>query len=436
MTEKQFFPVIGLEVHVELTTKRKMFCGCPANHFDKEPNSQTCPVCLGLPGALPVPNKEALRRTILLALALKCQINKKTWFDRKNYFYPDLPKGYQISQFFHPLGVNGQVSLKEKTINIKEVHLEEDTAKSLIRGSKRLLDFNKSGVPLIEIVSCPDLKSAEEAKSYAQKIHQIVRTLKISPANMEKGQMRLEANISLKKNPQDPLPNYKVEVKNINSFRYLYNAINYEIKRQEKLLLNNQKIVQETRGYNAKKKTTYSQRTKEESYEYRYFPEPDIPPLNLSKLFNLKNLKASLPKLPEEIVSALVKQYQLSRYQANILVKKYPKRGEKTLALAKENNLKASDVANAIINKDYPLKKITPQGFINKMKSAQKVETITGDKLKKIINLVVKENSRAVKDYQSGKKAAFGFLIGQVQQKTKGQADIAKTKQILKKILN
>ncbi|KUK84078.1 MAG: gatB [Microgenomates bacterium 39_6] len=436
MTKKQFFPVIGLEIHVELTTKRKMFCGCPADHFDKEPNTQTCPVCLGLPGALPVPNKEALRRTTLLALALKCQINKKTWFDRKNYFYPDLAKGYQISQFFRPLGIDGQVSLKEKTVNIKEVHLEEDTAKSLIKGNKRQLDFNKSGVPLIEIVSCPDLKSAEEAKNYAQKIYQIVRVLKISPANMEKGQMRLEANISLKKNPQDPLPNYKVEVKNINSFRYLYNAITYEIKRQKKLLLDNQKIVQETRGYNAKKKITYSQRTKEESYEYRYFPEPDIPPLNLSKLFNIKNLKDSLPELPEKTISNLVKQYQLSRYQADILVKKYPKRGEKTLALAKKNNLKANDVANAIINKDYPLNKMTPQDFIKKMKSTQKVELITGDKLEKIINLVIKENPEAVKDYQSGKKAAFGFLIGQVQQKAKGQADIAKTKQILNKILN
>jgi aspartyl-tRNA(Asn)/glutamyl-tRNA(Gln) amidotransferase subunit B len=436
MTKKQFFPVIGLEIHVELTTKRKMFCDCPANHFNKEPNSQTCPVCLGLPGALPVPNKEALKRTILLALALKCQINKQTWFDRKNYFYPDLPKGYQISQFFHPLGTNGQISLKEKTVNIKEVHLEEDTAKSLIRGSKRLLDFNKSGVPLIEIVSEPDLKSAQEAKNYAQKIHQIVRSLKISPANMAKGQMRLEANISLKKSPQDPLPNYKVEVKNINSFRYLDNAISYEIKRQKKLLLNNQKVIQETRGYNAKKKITYSQRTKEESYEYRYFPEPDIPPLNLSKLFDLKKLKTSLPKLPEETVSALVEQYQLSLYQAKILVRKYPKKGQKVLALAKKNNLKINDVANAVINKDYPLKKIAPQDFINKIKSAQKVKLIAGDELKKIINLVIKGNPKAVKDYQSGKKAALGFLIGQIQQKAKGRADIAETKQILNNILN
>lgn len=439
MTKVKFFPVIGLEIHIELTTVRKMFCNCPADHFGKEPNTQTCPVCLGLPGALPVPNQEAIRRTLLLALALKCQINQKTWFDRKNYFYPDLPKGYQISQFFRPMGVGGQVNLDTgRKINIREIHLEEDTAKSLIRGKKRLLDFNKSGVPLIEVVSCPDLTGPQETKDYAQKIHQLVRTLKISSADMEKGQMRLEANISLKKDPKDPLPNYKVEIKNINSFRYLHDAIVYEINRQSQLLSANKKIVQETRGYNPRQKITFSQRTKEEAYEYRYFPEPDIPPLDLKKLFHLDELKKSLPELPKEIAARLISQYHLSPYQADILVRKYPDRAEKTLAIAVKEKISISKIVNAIINRDYPLEKTTPEEFVDKIKSAQESESvlISGDDLKTIVNQVVKKNPKALDDYRAGKRAALGFLIGQVQQKTKGRADITKTKTLLIKILN
>ena len=320
--KNNFSPVIGLEIHLELTTASKMFCPCPADHFGKEPNTQTCPVCLGLPGALPVPNKEAIRRTLLLALALNCQINTHTWFDRKNYFYPDLPKGYQISQFFKPLGINGQLALSSgKKINIREIHLEEDTAKSLHRDGHTLLDFNKSGVPLVEIVSEPDLASAEEAVDYAKTLHTLIRKIKISPADMEKGQLRLEANISLKKDPQDPLPNYKVEVKNINSFKFLKDAIAYEIKRQKELLKNNKKIIQETRGYDAKNKKTFSQRTKEEAYEYRYFPEPDIPPLNLEEIFNFDKLKEEIPELPDQTIRRLETNYQLAAADAQIFQK-------------------------------------------------------------------------------------------------------------------
>jgi aspartyl-tRNA(Asn)/glutamyl-tRNA(Gln) amidotransferase subunit B len=436
MNQKSFTPVIGLEIHIELETKRKMFCDCPADHFNKEPNTQTCPVCLGLPGALPVPNKEALRRTILLALALKCRLNKNTWFDRKNYFYPDLPKGYQISQFFRPLGTDGQVNLSNnRKIRIKEIHLEEDTAKSLIVKKQRLLDFNKSGVPLIEVVSQPDLKTAQEAKVYAQKIHQLVKTLKISSASMEKGQMRLEANISLKKSPHDPLPNYKVEIKNINSFRYLHDAIIFEINRQAKLLSAGKRVPQETRGYNAVKKITYLQRSKEEAYEYRYFPEPDIPPLQLDKLFNLKELAQKLPKLPEEAKQNLQDQYGLTSYQTDIISRKYPEKGEKTLKIALKDKITISDTANAIINRVYPLEKLTPQEFIDRFKKDQQTSSLSGPQLTKIIQNIIKNQPKAVADYKSGKRAALDFLIGKVQQETKGKANVPKTQKLLTNLL-
>jgi len=439
--KNKYFPVIGLEIHIELETKAKMFCACSANHFNKEPNSQTCPTCLGLPGALPVPNKEALRRTILLALSLHCQINTKTWFDRKNYFYPDLAKGYQITQFFRPLGKNGQITLHSnevknsgKIIRIKEIHLEEDTAKSIIKDHQRQLDFNKSGVPLMEIVSQPDITTALEAKIYGQQIQQIVKGLKISSANMAQGQMRLEANISLKKKKDDPLPNYKVEIKNINSFRYLQQAIEYEIKRQSKRLDNHQIIPQQTRGFNADKKITYLQRSKEEAYEYRYFPEPDIPPLDLNKLFDLHKIKESLPLSPAEARKKLIKNYRLTPYQAKILAEKYPQ-AEKALKIGKNEKINVSVVANAIINKDLPLKKIGPKLFIQRLKKRKDVSLIEGEELNNLCRQTLKENPAIVKKYQRGKTSVLGFFIGQIQQKAKGKANASQAKKYLIKLL-
>jgi len=441
MTNK-FYPVIGLEIHIELETRSKMFCSCSAKHFGKEPNSQTCPVCLGLPGALPVPNKEAVKRTILLSLALSCQINKTTWFDRKNYFYPDLPKGYQISQFFKPLGINGQITLQSnKVVKIHEIHLEEDTAKSThrkINGKEiTLLDFNKSGVPLIEVVSEPDLASAQEAKEYAQAIHQLVRHLKISNADMEKGQMRLEANISLKKHSNDPLPPYKVEIKNINSFKFLKDAIHYEINRQQKLLNQGKQIPQETRGYNSKNQKTFVQRSKEEAYEYRYFPEPDIPPLKIDKLFSIEKLRKSLPELPEQAVNRLISQYHLSPYQARIITKnrKVLSYFEKAAKAGQKQKMKTNNIANIIINKKFSIDKLSPQQLINKIK-AQKTQTlISGKKLKEIIISILQNNPQAVGDYQKGKTNALTFLIGQVQKESEGKANIQETKKLLKEKL-
>lgn len=433
--KNNFSPVIGLEIHLELSTLSKMFCPCPADHFGKEPNTQTCPVCLGLPGALPVPNKEAIRRTLLLALALNCQINKRTWFDRKNYFYPDLPKGYQISQFFKPLGTNGQLTLSSgKKINIREIHLEEDTAKSLHRDGYTLLDFNKSGVPLVEIVSEPDLSSDEEAVEYAKAIHTLIRKIKISPADMEKGQLRLEANISLKKDPQDPLPNYKVEVKNINSFKFLKDAITYEIKRQKELLKNNKKIIQETRGYDAKNKKTFSQRTKEEAYEYRYFPEPDIPPLNLEEIFNFDKLKEEIPELPEQTIRRLETDYQLAAADAQIFSKskKALDYFEKAAKFGQKENIGPQQVANIIINKRLPWEKLSPQELILKIKGQKEQTLVGGGELENIIKGVIAKNPQAVADFKKGKENALGFLIGQIQKETKGKADVRQAQEMLR----
>lgn len=430
----KLYPVIGLETHVELNTEAKMFCSCPAEHFDQEPNTLTCPVCLGLPGALPVPNQEAIKRTVQLALALDCRLNKKTWFDRKNYFYPDLPKGYQISQFFRPIGKAGQLKVDDEIIRIKEIHLEEDTAKSLHRGSQRLLDFNKSGVPLIEIVSQPDITGSKQARQYAETLQRLVRHLKTSPAVMAKGQMRLEANVSLKEKPSDELPDYRVELKNINSFRYLQQAIDYEINRQNRLLKEGKKIPQQTRGFNAKDGTTFRQRVKEEAYEYRYFPEPDIPPLQLDELFDLTKLKNNLPETPTLKISRFQKEYNLNSYQTRILVEKYPQ-AEEALKIAVKDEVNVSDVANAIINKDFPLKKMGPEKFIEKFKAAQNVKLITGEELQEYCRRVVEENPAVVAKYQAGKTSVLGFFIGQVQAKTGGKANAAETKQFLQELL-
>ena len=289
---KNTTPIIGIEVHVELTTNSKMFCGCPADHFGKSPNTQTCPVCLGLPGALPVPNQKAIEDTIKIGLALNCEINEETHFDRKQYFYPDLAKGYQISQYDQPLSHDGFLTLDSgKKIRIERVHLEEDTGKlqhTILNGERvSLIDFNRCGVPLVEIVSMPDISSTEEAKEYLKKIHQIVREIKVTTADLEKGQMRLEPTVNVKITDASgehltPL----VELKNINSFNFATLAIDYEVKRLvaefEKTGFTKKGGNKSTRGYDSVKKVTFPQRQKEEANDYRYFPEPDIPPLRIS----------------------------------------------------------------------------------------------------------------------------------------------------------
>jgi len=416
--------IIGLEVHIELKTKSKMFCGCPAGHFAKQPNTQTCPVCLGLPGALPVPNKKAIEWTILLGLSLGGEIPKLSQFDRKNYFYPDLPKGYQISQYKNPFSINGSLCLdNDKKIKIKRVHLEEDTAKLLhetVNGEKvSLIDFNRSGVPLVEIVSEPDLNSSDEAKEYLEKLQQLVRYLGISDADMEKGSMRCEPNINLEINEGDksfftPI----VELKNINSFRFVKKAIDYEIHRQfeefrekriEKATGNKQ-----TRGWDEAKQITFLQREKEEANDYRYFPEPDIPPIEWSdeEILNFK-FQISSYELPWTKKQRFITQYGLSDYQANILTE-----DRKTADFFEEcvrlDKVGVIEIANVIINKRSP-EGLSPDQLIGFISASKTTSWNSEKEIEKLIEKLLKEHPEVIEGYKKGKPQALGMIIGLVK---------------------
>ncbi len=429
----KYQPVIGLEVHVELKTKSKMFCGCSADYFAKEPNTHTCPVCLGLPGALPIPNKKAIEWCLMLGMALNCETPLFSKFDRKNYFYPDLAKGYQISQYNQPFAVDGNIVLSNgKKIGIRRVHMEEDTGKLVhqeVNGEKvSLIDFNRSGVPLVEIVTEPDFETAEEVKEYLQKLQQIVRYLDISNADMEKGDMRLEPNISLKKDGEG-LPNYKVEVKNINSFNFVGKAIEFEIKRQKEILEKGETPAQETRGFVEKNNSTVSQRIKEEASDYRYFPEPDIPPLRWDKSY-LEKLNESIPELPSQKMERFVKEYDLSDQNAEILTRSIE------LASYFENAVKEGSsggteplrIGNYLINKKPNINDLSPSDLIKEINESGKIEEVDESKLEEIINRVLADNSKAVEDYKSGKENAIMFLVGQVMRDYKARIDTNKIK--------
>lgn len=414
-------PIIGLEVHVELKTKSKMFCGCEAEYFGDKPNTNTCPVCLGLPGALPVPNKKAIEWCIMLGLALNCETPLFSKFDRKNYFYPDLPKGYQISQYDQPFCVNGSIEINGKKIRIRRVHMEEDTGKLMHEGSETLIDFNRSGVPLVEIVTEPDFNSAEDVKSYLKKLQQIVRYLEISNADMEKGQMRLEPNISL--SFDEKLPNYKVEVKNINSFNFVEKAINFEVKRQEEILKKGETPIQETRGWDEKKNQTVSQRIKEEASDYRYFPEPDIPPVRWTDS-KLSDIKGRLPELPDEKFNRFISEFKLTEYDSEILTRERSTANyfEETVKVGAKHNISPKQIANYIINRKPNLEEILPAELIQNILSTKTI-AIDETKLEKIIEKILKENGKAVSDYKKGKEPAIMFLVGQVMKNFKEKLD-------------
>ncbi|OGD62798.1 hypothetical protein A2160_05515, partial [Candidatus Beckwithbacteria bacterium RBG_13_42_9] len=412
----------------------------------------TCPVCLGLPGALPVPNRKAIEWCQLIGSALGCRLKRESKFDRKNYFYPDLPKGYQISQYDQPLCQSGEVSLDSgKKIRINRVHMEEDTGKLIhakVNGENvTLVDFNRSGVPLVEIVTEPDFRSAEEVDEYLKKVQQIIRYLGVSDCDMEKGSMRLEVNMSLKKIKDQKskiknyvqmqeLPNYKVEVKNINSFRFVRKAIEYEFGRQAELL--NEGVIpdQETRGFKESSGSTVSQRSKEEAHDYRYFPEPDIPPMEFSEA-DLAKIKEMLPELPEQKQQRFIQAYNLKSDQAKILTETITMADyfEGTAKVGNQHKLEAQEIAKVIVNKRVDIDKILPAKLVEFLvgKSADRLSD--EGKLSEVINQVLEENKPAVEDYRKGKTAAIGVLIGAVMRQTQGKADPQLTQQLLIKIL-
>ncbi len=432
-------PVIGLEVHVELNTKSKMFCQCSADYFGKEPNTHTCPVCLGLPGALPYINKAAIEDCIKIGLALNCTLTERSLFERKNYFYPDLAKGYQISQYRWPLCVNGWIEVDDGNVNkrkirINRAHQEEDTGKLTHSGGATLIDFNRSGVPLVEIVTEPDFKNTAEVRDYAKKLQQLFRYLGVSNADMERGDMRLEANISVRPVGQKELPDYRVELKNINSFRFMVAAIEYEIKRQIEALEKGEKLSQETRGWNEDKKSTYLQRSKEEAHDYRYFPEPDLPELKVDRLqVTVDSIKEKMPELPWDKAKRFAEELNIKVEDAVRVADSVEMSifFEEAVDHGKTQGISAEDVANYIINKKPDINKVLPTQVVEEIKS--KSVGVIGDigELEKLAEEAIEENPQMVELYKKGKVTVIQALIGSIMRKTGGKVDATQIKQVL-----
>jgi len=435
---KSYIPIIGLEIHVELNTKSKMFCQCEANYFNLEPNSNICPVCLGLPGALPVPNKKAIYYAQIIGKALGCKLTTQSKFDRKHYFYPDLPKGYQISQYDEPLAINGLSEISNKKYRITRVHLEEDTGKLIHKENKSLIDFNRSGVPLVEIVTEPDFHSSEEVKTFLEMLHLIIQQyLRVSNANMEQGSMRLEPNISLTNNI-NRLPDYKIELKNINSFRYVKKAIDYEIERQKKLLNENIKISFETRGYDENKNITFSQRVKEEAKDYRYFPEPDIPVMTFDTDY-LNSIK--IPELPNEKLKYLTNKYKIRESDAFLLIKSLKKVdffeniSKKITNYCKNNKIEFDyityqKIVNFIVNsKEQEIESslVFEKKIIDFLFPKKQNIGITQQIIKNVLN----KNKKAVEDYNNGKENVLMYIIGQVLRELKTKQNVNEIKSLI-----
>lgn len=426
----KYKPVIGLEIHVELKTKAKMFCTCSGNYFDKKPNSNTCPVCLGLPGALPVPNKQAIDWTILIGKALNCSINKNSKFDRKHYFYPDLAKGYQISQYDQPIAIKGCLD----GFDITRVHLEEDTGKLIHMDNKTSVNFNRCGVPLVEIVTEPVFSNSLEVKKFLEDLQTIIRYLGVSDCDMERGSMRLEPNISLMEIGATELPKYKVEVKNINSFNFVKLAIDFELDRQLEILQKGETPLQETRGFNEDKGITYSQRSKENAQDYRYFPDPDIPPMKFSDKY-IEEIIKDMPELPHEKMSRYVEKLELKEKDAYILTrdKKISEYFDNAVLIA--TDIKAQNIANLIINKKLSTD-LKIDDFINEAKKILTPKETNLSKLNSVIDDIFAKNPKPVEEYKSGKINVIMFLVGQVMREMKGQADASVVKKTLEEKLS
>ena len=470
--------VIGLEVHCQLNTDTKAFCGC-STEFGAEPNTQTCPVCLGMPGQLPVLNTVAVDKTILTGLAINADINLESKFDRKNYFYPDLPKGYQISQFAVPIVVGGYIDIPtkdggEKRLGITRIHMEEDAGKSMHEGLDAVshIDLNRSGVPLMEIVSEPDMRSADEAIAYLKQLHQLIRFLGVSGADMEKGQFRCDANISVRR-PGEPFGT-RTEMKNMNSFRFIKQAIEFEVLRQIEIIEDGGEVVQESRLWDSVKCESRSMRSKEEAHDYRYFPEPDLPPLRVSQQ-EVDAIKAGMPELPGQLRKRFETEYGLSSYDADVLTQTLesaawyeslvaahpadPKRCANWMAneLLGRLNESGKDLAESpvsaarlaeLLNRigDNTISgKAAKDVFDAMMESSDSVDAIIEAKglkqvsdsgaIDAIIIEVMAANPAQVEGYRGGKDKLMGFFVGQVMKASKGTANPGMVNQRLKELL-
>lgn len=474
--------IIGMEVHVELNTKSKMFCGCSADFFGVPPNTHVCPVCLGMPGALPVINRRAIEYTLMIGLALNCEIQPHNVFARKNYFYPDLPKGYQISQYELPLCLGGYVDIdndegQTQHIRIRRVHLEEDTGKLVHVNGASLVDLNRAGVPLVEIVTEADIRSAEEAYAYVTKLRQLVRYLGVSSGDMEKGAMRCEVNLSLKEAGSEKWGT-KVEIKNLNSFRSVRNSIAYEIERQKKVLRAGGVIEQVTMGWDENRGVTVLQRTKEGDTGYRYFPEPDLPPLDLEPAW-IEQIKANLPELPDAKLARYLADYGLSKKEAAILsedrvtaeyyesvvaaagdkpgvtpklisnwvsgelfrllgereielsqVKVKPEHLVALIELVNSNTINqpaAKQTFGVIFDTGRPPLEIVEELGLRQISDAGQLVTV--------VQQVIADNPEPATQFRAGKEATLKFLVGQVMKATRGKANPQLAEQVLREQL-
>jgi aspartyl-tRNA(Asn)/glutamyl-tRNA(Gln) amidotransferase subunit B len=473
----KYEPVIGLEVHVQLATRTKIFCGCPTS-FGAPPNTNVCPVCLGLPGALPVLNREAVEMAIQAALALHCQVRPQSIFARKNYFYPDLPKGYQISQYDKPVAEHGYLDItvdgQAKRIGVTRVHMEDDAGKSQHDGFRdsdkyTYVDLNRSGTPLIEIVSEPDMRSSDEAFAYLTEIKQVLQFVSVSTCDMEKGHLRCDANVSVRLKGA-PKFGTKAEVKNLNSFRFLKAALDYEIARQVAVLEEGGRVTQESRLYNSDTGVTASMRSKEEAHDYRYFPEPDLVPLRISDVW-LARVQSEMPELPADLRARFIGQYGLREYDAQVLTQTRPladfyekaartsddpkstanwimgdllgalKAEGKEIAESPVSPEQMAELANLIAKGEISgklAKEIFPKMFATGDAPAVIMEreglkqiSDTGA-LDKIIDEVIAANPKQVEQYRGGKTAVIGFLVGQAMKASRGQANPALVNDILK----